>query len=56
MADAAGDSAIVEIQDGKVVIFHGREFTILTNNPAYQEQLANAARYKNVEQDKLPVS
>jgi choloylglycine hydrolase len=56
MADATGDSAIVEIQDGKVVIFHGREFTILTNNPAYQEQLANAAKYKNVQQDKLPVS
>jgi choloylglycine hydrolase len=31
MAEATGDSAIVEIQDGKVVIFHGREFTILTN-------------------------
>jgi len=56
MADATGDSAIVEIQDGKVVIFHGREFTILTNNPSYQEQLANAAKYKNVQQDKLPVS
>ena len=56
MADATGDSAIVEIQDGKVVIFHGREFRILTNNPAYQEQLVNAAKYKNVQQDKLPVS
>jgi choloylglycine hydrolase len=56
MADATGDSAIVEIQDGKVKIFHGREFQILTNNPAYQEQLANAAKYKNVEQEKLPVS
>ena len=33
IADATGDSAIVEIQDGKVEIFHGREFQILTNNP-----------------------
>jgi penicillin V acylase-like amidase (Ntn superfamily) len=56
MADATGDSAIVEIQDGKVEIFHGREFTILTNNPFYQEQLANAAKYKNVQQENLPVS
>lgn len=56
IADATGDSAIVEIQDGKVEIFHGREFQILTNNPPYQEQLANAAKYKNVQQEKLPVS
>ena len=56
MADATGDSAIVEIQDGKVMIFHGREFQILTNNPAYQEQLANAAKHKNVQQEALPVS
>ena len=56
MADATGDSAIVEIQKGKVQIFHGREFQILTNNPGYQDQLANAAKYKNATQDKLPVS
>ena len=56
MADATGDSAIVEIQDGKVMIFHGREFQILTNNPAYQEQLANAAKHKNVQQEALPGS
>jgi choloylglycine hydrolase len=56
MADATGDSAVVEIQDGKVEIFHGREFRILTNNPAYQEQLANVAKYKHIEQEKLPVS
>ena len=56
MADATGDSAIVEIQDGKVKIFHGPEYRILTNNPAYQEQLANVTKYKDIEQDKLPVS
>lgn len=56
MADAAGDSAIVEIQDGKVKIFHGRELRVLTNYPSYQEQLANAAKYKNVEQEELPAS
>jgi len=56
IADATGDSAIVEIQDGKVKIFHGREFQILTNNPAYQKQFANTAKYKNAEQEQLPVS
>lgn len=56
MADATGDSAIVEIQKGKVEIFHGPEFRILTNPPSYQKELENAAKYKTVTQDKLPVS
>jgi choloylglycine hydrolase len=56
MADATGDSAIVEISKGKVNIFHGPEFRILTNPPSYQAELENAAKYKNVTQDKLPVS
>jgi choloylglycine hydrolase len=56
IADATGDSAIVEIQKGKVDIFHGPEFRILTNPPSYQKELENAAKYKNVTQDKLPVS
>jgi choloylglycine hydrolase len=56
IADATGDSAIVEIQKGKVEIFHGPEFRILTNPPSYQKELENAAKYKNVTQDKLPVS
>jgi len=30
MADATGDSAVVEIQDGKVVTFYGREIQVLT--------------------------
>ena len=56
MADATGDSAIVEIEDGKVEIFHGPEYQILTNPPSYQKELDNAAKYKKVKQDKLPVS
>ena len=56
MADATGDSAIIEIQDGKVRIFHGPQYQILTNPPSYQEELANAEKYRDVTQDKLPVS
>lgn len=56
MADATGDSAIVEIVDGKMVIFHGSEYRILTNPPYYQKELDNAAKYKNVTPNKLPVS
>jgi len=56
IADVTGDSAIVEIQDGEVKIFHGPEYRVLTNNPSYQEQLANAAKYRNATQEDLPVS
>ncbi len=38
--DATGDSAIVEYLDGRPVIHHGREYTLMTNDPGYDEQLA----------------
>ena len=38
--DATGDSAIIEYIDGKQVIHHGRDYTVMTNDPAYDEQLA----------------
>ena len=37
--DADGDSAIIELADGKPVIHHGRQYTLMTNDPAYDEQL-----------------
>lgn len=40
MEDASGDSAIIEHIDGKPVIHHGRQYTIMTNDPTYDEQLA----------------
>ena len=40
LEDAAGDSAIIEFAGGKPVIHHGRQFTLMTNDPTYDEQLA----------------
>lgn len=40
LADSSGDSAIIEYIAGKLVIHHGREYSIMTNDPAYDEQLA----------------
>ncbi|MDZ4819723.1 MAG: linear amide C-N hydrolase [Planctomycetota bacterium] len=40
MEDASGDSAIIEYINGKPVVHHGRQFTIMTNDPTYDEQLA----------------
>lgn len=42
--DAAGDSAVVEFADGSPVVHHGREYTVMTNDPTYAEQLALLAR------------
>jgi penicillin V acylase-like amidase (Ntn superfamily) len=39
LEDPTGDSAIIEFDQGKQVIHHGREFTLMTNDPTYDEQL-----------------
>jgi penicillin V acylase-like amidase (Ntn superfamily) len=38
--DANGDSAIIEYIEGKPVIHHGHQYTIMTNDPTYDQQLA----------------
>lgn len=38
--DATGDSAIFEFVSGKLVVHHGREYRIMTNDPPYDQQLA----------------
>jgi choloylglycine hydrolase len=43
--DASGDSAIIEFIGGKRVIHHGKEYRIMTNDPAYDEQLALLKQY-----------
>ncbi|MHC5202439.1 linear amide C-N hydrolase [Myroides sp. LJL119] len=40
ISDANGDSAILEYIDGKLVIYHNPEYTVLTNSPTYEKQLA----------------
>jgi choloylglycine hydrolase len=40
MEDASGDSAIIEYIGGKPVVHHGRQYTIMTNDPTFDEQLA----------------
>ncbi len=56
MADAGGDSAIVEIRNGVLRIFHGPQYRILTNPPSYEEQLKNAEKYKTAKETELPSS
>jgi penicillin V acylase-like amidase (Ntn superfamily) len=40
LADASGDSAILEYLGGKLVIHHSPKFTVMTNSPPFDQQLA----------------
>jgi len=46
LADASGDSAIVEFVGGKAVVHHGKQYTVMTNEPPLDVQLANLQHYK----------
>ncbi|MFE3838653.1 linear amide C-N hydrolase [Pseudogemmobacter sonorensis] len=48
LSDADGDSAIFEWIGGELVVHHGREYRVMTNDPPYEEQLAIAAYWKGV--------
>lgn len=37
--DASGDSAIIEYVKGEMIVHHGRENKIMTNDPTYDQQL-----------------
>jgi len=39
ISDSSGDSAIFEFIKGKLVIHHSRQYQVMTNSPAYSEQL-----------------
>ncbi|MDF2443284.1 MAG: hypothetical protein JWR01_1487, partial [Subtercola sp.] len=43
--DSSGDSAIFEPQGDRIVVHHGREFTVMANSPVMDAQLENLARY-----------
>jgi penicillin V acylase-like amidase (Ntn superfamily) len=40
LEDASGDSAIIEYLNGQAVVHHNRDYTILTNDPPFAEQMA----------------
>jgi penicillin V acylase-like amidase (Ntn superfamily) len=45
--DPSGDSAIFEYIDGNLVVHHGKQFTVMTNDPAYPFHVENLKRYKD---------
>ena len=57
LADKSGDSAIIEYIDGKPVIYHDKNYTIMTNSPTFDKQEANLQQYQGFGGDKpLPGS
>ncbi len=46
MEDALGDSAVVEFVKGQMVVYHGADYTVLTNDPTLDLQLPNLLWYK----------
>lgn len=46
LSDKTGDSAILEFIDGKLQIYHGRQYKVMTNSPTFDKQLANMKQYK----------
>lgn len=46
LEDASGDSALIEMLDGRPTIHHGRAYDVVANDPPYDEQVAGLARYR----------
>jgi len=40
MSDTKGDNAVLEYIDGKLVVYHDPSYTVVTNSPTYEKQLA----------------
>ncbi|HEV3112428.1 MAG TPA: linear amide C-N hydrolase [Candidatus Binataceae bacterium] len=52
LADKTGDSAIIEYVGGKPIIYHGRNYTVMTNSPTFDKQLELAKQYQGLGGDK----
>lgn len=48
ISDATGDSAIFEYINGELVIHHDPSYTVMTNDPTFEEQLAITKYWKNI--------
>ena len=46
VSDASGDSAVIEFINGKTVIYHGKQYSAMTNEPSYDQQLKNLEKEK----------
>ncbi|MFT4040076.1 MAG: linear amide C-N hydrolase [Thermomicrobiales bacterium] len=54
VTDPTGDTAIFEYVGGKLNIYHSREYQVMTNSPAFNEQLALTAYWQEIGDTMLP--
>ncbi|QBQ42859.1 linear amide C-N hydrolase [Sphingobacterium psychroaquaticum] len=48
ISDASGDNAIMEYINGKLIIHHSPSYTVMTNSPVFEEQLALNNYWKGI--------
>jgi penicillin V acylase-like amidase (Ntn superfamily) len=48
ISDATGDNAVLEYIDGRLVIHHDRSYTVMTNSPVFDQQLAINQYWKSI--------
>lgn len=46
IADETGNSAVIEFIEGEMVVHQGKDVTVMTNEPTYEEQISNLKNYK----------
>lgn len=47
LSDKSGDSAVIEYKGGVPQVYHDRRFTVMTNEPTYDVQIANLQKYRS---------
>jgi choloylglycine hydrolase len=52
LRDKTGDSVVIEYAGGKPKIYHDRAYTVMTNSPPFDQQLAQLKTYKGFGGDK----
>jgi len=48
LSDSSGDSVIIEYIKGKQVIHHSREYSVMTNSPIFEQQLALESYWRQI--------
>lgn len=54
ITDQSGDNAIFEYINGKLVVHQGKQYTVMTNEPSYEKQLALNDYWQNLKGAFLP--
>lgn len=54
LSDKSGDNAVIEYVDGRLVVHHGTQYQVMTNDPTFEEQLALNAYWEPIANFSLP--